>query len=101
MNVKVRLPIRLLDEVRADLSRPHAFVTERVGFLYGHLTCAGADSALVFMTGYQSVADDRYIDDPSSRTSTVRQSAAPCRRCLIAVRVGFTFTCTTGLATQE
>jgi hypothetical protein len=64
MTIKVRIPRKLLDEVRADLSRPHAFAAERVGFLYGRL--AGADPALVLMTGYEPVADDRYINDPWS-----------------------------------
>lgn len=64
MTIKVRISRRLLDEVRADLSRPHPFAAERVGFLYGRL--AGADAALVLMTGYEPVADDRYINDPWS-----------------------------------
>ncbi len=64
MNAKVRLTRKLLDEVRADLSRPHPFAAERVGFLFGKL--AVADSPLVLMTGYEPVADDRYIDDPGS-----------------------------------
>ena len=35
MKVKVRIPRRLNDEVRADLSRPHPFAAERVGLLFG------------------------------------------------------------------
>jgi hypothetical protein len=66
MTTKVRITRKLLDEVRADLSRPHPFATERVGFLYGRLASAGADSPLVLMTGYEPVADDRYINDPWS-----------------------------------
>jgi hypothetical protein len=66
MNVKVRVTSKLLDEVRLDLSRPHAFAAERVGFLFGRLADAGATSRLVLITGYEPVADDRYIDDPRS-----------------------------------
>ena len=64
MTIKVRITRKLLDEVRADLSRPHPFAAERVGFLYGRLACT--DPALVLMTGYEPVADDRYINDPWS-----------------------------------
>jgi hypothetical protein len=64
MTVKVRIPRKLLDDVRADLSRPHAFAAERISFLFGRL--AIADPALVLMTGYEPVADERYINDPWS-----------------------------------
>lgn len=61
MNVKVRIQRSLLDEVRADLARPHPFAAERVGFLFGQL--ADADGPLVLLTDYEPVADERYIDD--------------------------------------
>ena len=66
MNIKARILRNLLQEVRANLSRPHPFAAEWVGFLYGRLASAGADSALVLMTGYEPVADERYINDPWS-----------------------------------
>jgi hypothetical protein len=66
MNITVRFTRKLFEEVRADLSRPHPLAAERVGFLYGRLASAGAASFLVLMTGYEPVADDRYINDPSS-----------------------------------
>lgn len=62
MNIKVRLARSLLEQVRADLTRPHPFAAERVGFLYGQLMDAG--DPLVLMTGYEPVADERYINDP-------------------------------------
>lgn len=64
MTVKMRLPQSLLERVRTDLSRQHPFAGERVGFLYARL--AKADVPLVLATGYEPLADDRYIDDPSS-----------------------------------
>jgi hypothetical protein len=64
MNIKLRITRTLLADVRADLSRPHPFAAQRVGFLYGRLVSAG--SPLVLMTEYEPVADDRYIDDPRS-----------------------------------
>ena len=47
MTTKVRITRKLLDAVRADLSRPHPFAAERVGFLYGPLVCAGSCSVLI------------------------------------------------------
>jgi hypothetical protein len=64
MTIKVRLTRKLLDEVRADLSRPHRFAAERIGFLFGRLADAG--SPLVLLTRYEPVPDDRYINDPWS-----------------------------------
>jgi hypothetical protein len=66
MNVKVRVPRKLLEQVRADLSRPHPFAAERVGFLFGKLGGASPDAPFVFMTEYVPLPDDRYIDDPRS-----------------------------------
>ncbi|MFO0938666.1 MAG: hypothetical protein U0798_19360 [Gemmataceae bacterium] len=62
MNVKFRLGRSLLNEVRADLSRPHPFAAERVGFLYGQFVDAGGP--LVLLTDYEPLADERYINDP-------------------------------------
>lgn len=62
MNVKVRIQRSLLDEVRADLARPHPIAAERVGFLFGQL--ADANGPLVLLTDYEPLADERYIDDP-------------------------------------
>ena len=66
MTTKVRITRKLLDAVRADLSRPHSFAAERVGFLYGPLVRAGADTQLVLLASYEPLADDRYINDPWS-----------------------------------
>jgi hypothetical protein len=66
MNVRIRLTRRLHEGVRADLSRPHPFAAERVGFLFGRLGNVGTDAPLVLLTGYSPLADDRYIDDPPS-----------------------------------
>ena len=66
MRIKVRMPRRLSDEVRADLARPHPFAAERVGFLFGRVVSAGRGNYVVLMTAYEPLADDRYIDDPSS-----------------------------------
>jgi len=66
MTVRIRLTRQLHDQVRADLGRPHPFAAERVGFLFGRLGNAGTDAPIILFTGYDSVADDRYINDPRS-----------------------------------
>jgi hypothetical protein len=64
MSVHVRLTRQLYEQVRADLSRPHPFAAERVGFLFARLGNANNATPLVLFTGYSPLADDRYIDDP-------------------------------------
>jgi len=66
MNIKVRVPRKLIEAVRADLLRPHRFAAERVGFLFGRLASTGAESSLVLMTGYEPVADEYYVEDARS-----------------------------------
>ncbi len=62
MKIVIRFSRKLFDDIREDLSRPHAFAAERIGFAYGDLV--DADSSLVLMTHYEPVGDDNYIDDP-------------------------------------
>jgi hypothetical protein len=66
MSVRIRITRRVYEEVRADLSRPHPFASERVGFLFGRLGNAETNDPLVLITAYSSLADERYIDDPLS-----------------------------------
>lgn len=62
MTVAIRFARSLFDRIRADLSRPHPFAAERIGFAYGDLVDAG--TRLILMTAYEPVGDDDYIDDP-------------------------------------
>lgn len=67
MTVILRFPRQLYEHVKADLSRPHPFAGERVGFLFGRLVNAGQPfESILLCTRYHSLADERYIDDPSS-----------------------------------
>ena len=65
MTVDVRLTRPLYDQVMNDLLRPHPFAAERVGFLFCKLAITEND-ALVLLSGYESLHDERYIDDPSA-----------------------------------
>ncbi|MDR3410738.1 MAG: hypothetical protein P4L87_07315 [Formivibrio sp.] len=55
---------QLLQAIRHDLARPHAFAHERVGFISASLSLAGND-LLVLARTYRPVADDEYLPDPS------------------------------------
>lgn len=51
-----------LSRVREDLSRPHAFAHERVGFIT--VRAASANKIIVLLAeDYYPVADDDYIED--------------------------------------
>ena len=58
--LKIRGP--LLDEIRRDLARPHAFAHERVGFLTAG-AAATPDGILMLVRGYRPVEDDDYEED--------------------------------------
>jgi len=63
MNIHTKIDGHLLDQVRADLARPHAFAHERVGFLFAGVAAFGRD-LLLMCREYRPVADEDYIDDP-------------------------------------
>ena len=62
--LRLKITSALLDEVRRDLARPHAFAHERVGFLKAGLAVNESDCAIL-VHSYASVADDDYVEDPS------------------------------------
>lgn len=64
MNVRFKIQRVLLASVRADLSRPHPFASERVGFISAGLASAGND-LLVLAREFQALDDDEYLQDPS------------------------------------
>jgi hypothetical protein len=59
-----RLRRDLLETIHRDLSRPHAYAAERVGFL-GCRLAAIPDGICIIGETYLPVADDHYEDDPS------------------------------------
>jgi hypothetical protein len=63
MNVIFRTTAHFLQGVRQDLSRPHPFAAERVGFV--SIRAAQAHGALILLAqDYHPVADEDYVDDP-------------------------------------
>jgi hypothetical protein len=59
MNATIKVTGPLLDRVRADLHRPHAFAYERVGFLLAGASPIGRN-LLLTVRGYAPVADEDY-----------------------------------------
>lgn len=55
----------LLRAANDDLSRPHQFSAERIGFLTVRNARAG-NTILILATGYYSIPDDQYVDDSYS-----------------------------------
>ena len=62
--IRLKVTSMLLDEVRRDLVRPHAFAHERVGFLKAALALSENDCAIL-VHSYTPVADNDYLNDPS------------------------------------
>lgn len=63
MNVLFRATEAFMASVRRDLTRPHAFAHERIGFITTR-AAAGADYLVVLAEDYYPVADDDYVRDP-------------------------------------
>jgi hypothetical protein len=63
MNVHFKLTAALLDDIVADLRRPHPFAAERAGFI-GCKVSAFRSGILVLAHTYILVPDDWYLDDP-------------------------------------
>ena len=63
MSITFKIAHRLLDQVRADLTRRHSFAYERMGFIS---CCAiGSPSRLVVLADeYHCILDDHYVRDP-------------------------------------
>lgn len=63
MKTIFRATDRFLEDVRRDLSRPHPFAAERVGFISVRATNAGDDALVLLAADYHPLADDEYVDD--------------------------------------
>lgn len=63
MNVHVRMTRKLYDEIKADLSRPHEFASERIGFISAKLGGRDSQTKFVLLSSYHPVVDSHYIED--------------------------------------
>lgn len=74
MTTTLQIPRQLLSYVHADLSRPHAFAAERVGFIACTALEAPSGNVTLLANEYLPVADDHYVDAP--RVGAMMSSAA-------------------------
>ena len=61
MRVHIRMSRAFYNSIRADLSRPHPFANERVGFVFARLGTAANNLHLVLPVDYGPVADEEYV----------------------------------------
>ncbi|MHA6279364.1 HesA/MoeB/ThiF family protein [Salinimicrobium sp. CAU 1759] len=61
--VTIRIAESLCHQIQKDLSRPHEFALERVGFVSGQSKETGKNEELIIINEYFSVADKDYIAD--------------------------------------
>ena len=59
--VHIKIPKVLLDTIKIDLERHHAYAFERVGFCYGTSTKINAFEWVVIINNYMPVRDENYI----------------------------------------
>ncbi len=64
MTITFKIPQGLFSEIHRDLSRPHGFAAERVGFIACGASAFGADGLLLLGDTYHPVAERHYVDDP-------------------------------------
>jgi hypothetical protein len=64
MKIRFKITGDLLDGIRADLMRPHAFAHERIGFISAGLSSVGKD-LVVLARDYRPVPDEDYLNDSS------------------------------------
>lgn len=64
MTVEIRLNGALHADIIRDLTRPHPFAAERVGFVFGRTGTLADQGRLILLNRYHSIPDDQYLDDP-------------------------------------
>ncbi len=64
MKIEFRLTVNLLDRIHKQLSLPHSFAAERVGFISCGVSELPHNGLLILGESYLPVADNDYIDSP-------------------------------------
>jgi hypothetical protein len=65
MRTHFKISRKLLDEIRIDLSRPHSFAFERVGFITCRVGKLEEGGWVLLAANYNPVEDEDYVDDDS------------------------------------
>lgn len=62
--IRFKMSEQLFEEIQRDLSRPHKFALERVGFIGTGLAIHGCHCTIIAHS-YKPVADEDYLPDPN------------------------------------
>lgn len=65
MSINIKLTGLLYGRMVRDLTRPHPFAAERVGFVLGRMGSLADEGRLLLLTRYHVIPDDQYVDDPA------------------------------------
>lgn len=65
MMIHFKITRRLLDEIRHDLDRRHAFAAERVGFISCKVGALASSGVVILAHAYHPVENDDYLNDPT------------------------------------
>lgn len=65
MRVLFKVGDRLLERVRHDLTRPHEFAAERVGFFVCRAASLSPEGVVILAHDYRPLEDEDYVDDPT------------------------------------
>jgi hypothetical protein len=65
MKARIKMPTTLLAMIRRDLTRPHRFAHERVGFLTAGAASFDGNGLLLLARNYRPVDEEDYVHDPS------------------------------------
>lgn len=65
MTTHFKITRKLLDGIRRDLDRRHAFAAERVGFISCKVGALASGGVVILAHAYQPVEDDDYLNDPA------------------------------------
>lgn len=63
MKIEIKLNGGLYAKIIRDLTRPHLFAAERVGFVFGRQGSLADQGRMILLTRYHSIPDDQYLDD--------------------------------------
>lgn len=65
MKILIKLTGALYDRMMRDLTRPHPFAAERVGFASARTGSLADQGKLILVNHYHSIPNDQYVYDPT------------------------------------
>ena len=85
MKINFRITSNLLERIHHDLSRPHPYAEERVGFILCGVGGLPGNDLLILGENYHPVSDEHYIDD--IRYGAMMGSPAIRNECFVLIHV--------------